>query len=187
MGYRDDFYCIQNVYGYSGDIHHFPTVYFVQETPTGKLYGHITQAHPGSTNVGRGRVDGPDPHYEAREEIRDGVRKLVEYNRHGEFHESRSTMTKRAQMSAADIVLCAQAIWQCTGEKYIDEYDDDTLNTMAVQAGRHAAITPAALMAQRQRIMAAGDARRRQARNQQLAQFNALLAGGDRARQKRGF
>lgn len=187
MGYKDDFYCIGNMIGYTGDIHDFPTVYFLREVAGGSFYGHITQKHDLPGNVGRLHVSRwPDPHYTIDNERVHGVLKLVERGRDW-THESRSTLKRLREMSANDIAICAQAIWQCQYEKYITEYSGSDLNKIGTQMNRKAAITPAALIAQKHRIGAAADARRRQARNNQIAGFNHLLHGGDLARRKRGF
>ena len=50
--YRPDFYIFDNIVGYTGDLHTDPTVYFETDTE----WGHITQAHPRSDNVGRETV-----------------------------------------------------------------------------------------------------------------------------------
>ena len=69
MGYRDDFYKEENILGYTGQLGSNPTVYFADAGGVNpKLqqvgdkqkvvvqFGHITQAHDDSTNVGRERV-----------------------------------------------------------------------------------------------------------------------------------
>lgn len=52
MGYRDDFYVIENVVGFTGSIQDNPTVYFMSDDEA----GHITQVHDTKTNIGRGMV-----------------------------------------------------------------------------------------------------------------------------------
>lgn len=52
MGYRDDFYSVANIVGYTGNLDDNPTVYF----ETDEEQGHITQAHKKADNVGRGVV-----------------------------------------------------------------------------------------------------------------------------------
>ena len=52
MGYRDDFYTIENVVGLTGSLQDNPTVYFMTEDEA----GHITQAHGNKKNIGRGMV-----------------------------------------------------------------------------------------------------------------------------------
>ncbi len=71
MGYRDDFYCADNILGYTGDIKKETTitVYFADagglnpklQTVDGKQkvvvqFGHITQVHDIAANVGREAV-----------------------------------------------------------------------------------------------------------------------------------
>ena len=56
MGYSDDFYTAANVVGYTGDINNNPTFYFMTEKDGMKTFGHITQAHGLSSNVGREEV-----------------------------------------------------------------------------------------------------------------------------------
>jgi hypothetical protein len=41
MGYRDDFYVVGNIIGFTGLLHQSPTVYF----HAGTEFGHITQDH----------------------------------------------------------------------------------------------------------------------------------------------
>ena len=60
MGYRDTFYCTDNIIGYTGALHECPTVYFF--SPKNSAYGHITQAHGIEGNVGRERRQ-KDPGY----------------------------------------------------------------------------------------------------------------------------
>jgi hypothetical protein len=52
MGYRDDFYVVENFIGYSGNLDSSPTLYFVSKSE----FGHITQTHRKSDNVGREKV-----------------------------------------------------------------------------------------------------------------------------------
>jgi hypothetical protein len=56
MGYRDDFYVVRNIIGYTGRISFDlpPTIYFYDCTR--KLLGHITQYHPNYENIGRQKV-----------------------------------------------------------------------------------------------------------------------------------
>lgn len=60
MGYRDDFYCIENIIGYTGKLSKRPSVYFYSEASD--AYGHITQAHGDQTNIGR-EIYKVDPNY----------------------------------------------------------------------------------------------------------------------------
>lgn len=60
MGYRDDFYTLDNIIGYTGVLHRQPTVYFWDDTAN--AYGHITQQHGQPDNVGR-ELYRQDPNY----------------------------------------------------------------------------------------------------------------------------
>ena len=89
MGYRDDFYMVQYIIGYSGNLHAFPTVYFRK----GNEYGHITQKHPCPQNVGRMAVRS-SADYWIGSEPGQGTLKLLEKENGVVFHESRSTLPR---------------------------------------------------------------------------------------------
>jgi hypothetical protein len=89
MGYRDDFYMVQYIIGYSGNLHDFPTVYFRK----GNEYGHITQKHPCPQNVGRMAVRSSADYWIGNEPVH-GTLKLLEKENGVVFHESRSTLTE---------------------------------------------------------------------------------------------
>src|SRR5210317_838788 len=114
MGYRDDFYVAENLIGYTGDLHSFPTVYFKK----GDEFGHITQKHDSGTNVGRGSVR-KDSTYTIGNEMVKGKMKLLEKRRGKVFHQSRSTLTRIDDMTPDDKAIVLQAIWTYTDEKYI--------------------------------------------------------------------
>lgn len=61
MGYRDDFYTVANIVGYTGELNRSPTVYFRHGNETGR----ITQYHRDIGNVGRNTVR-DDPNYVGR-------------------------------------------------------------------------------------------------------------------------
>ena len=137
MGYRDDFYMVQNIIGYSGNLQDFPTVYFVK----GNEYGHITQKHGDSQNVGRMEVYS-SPDYWIGNEMVGNTLKLVEKVKGQIFHESRSTLTRVDTIAPANrdtVAVLAQAIYnRDTGEKYISSYSqkdfkmiDDTMDKKA--------------------------------------------------------
>lgn len=123
MGYRDDFYMVQYIIGYSGKLHDFPTVYFQK----GKEYGHITQKHDIPQNVGRMEVKSSD-NYWIGNEVVDGNLKLVEKENGAVFHESRSTLTRVNVFDPNErdtVALLAQSIYnRDAGEKYISEFSD---------------------------------------------------------------
>ncbi len=126
MGYRDDFYKAENMIGYSGDLHSFPTVYF----QSGQEFGHITQKHDTSQNVGRGSV-GSHAEYSIGNETVDGVLKLVEkIGNRRPFHVSRSTLTRVEGMTFDDQSIILQAIWKYTDEKYIDGYSKEIFKAL---------------------------------------------------------
>lgn len=122
MGYRDDFYAIGNIIGYSGTLIDFPTVYFQTATE----FGHITQRHGYVQNVGRNAVENA-AHYTIGNELVNGVPKLVE-KKHGQvFHESRSTL-KRIDPNNFETVdfrvlgILTQAIRDNPNEKNISSF-----------------------------------------------------------------
>jgi hypothetical protein len=130
MGYRDDFYKVQYIIGYTGDLHDFPTVYFQK----GNEFGHITQKHPDSQNVGRMKVEASNSYFIGNE-IVEGSLKLVEKIRGRIIHVSRNTLTKVDVFHPANkntVALLAQSIYnRDRGEKYISHLskkDDAMLN-----------------------------------------------------------
>lgn len=122
MGYRDDFYTIGNIVGYTGELNDFPSVYF----QTATLRGHITQAHGYVQNVGRQQVESAVG-YVLDNELVNGEMKLVEKQNGVIFHESRSTL-KRIDPNNFETVsfevlgILAQAIWNHPNEKNISSF-----------------------------------------------------------------
>jgi hypothetical protein len=129
MGYRDDFYMVQNIIGYSGNLNDFPTVYFQK----GDEYGHITQKHPDSQNVGRMEVYKSAGYWIGNEMVGSTL-KLVEKVNGKIFHESRSTLTKVDTFDPSNrdtVALLAQSIYnRDAGEKYISSYSDKDFDTI---------------------------------------------------------
>lgn len=123
MGYRDDFYMVQYIIGYSGALHDFPTVYFQK----GDEYGHITQKHDIPQNVGRMEVRKSKGYWIGNEMVK-GTLKLVEKENGKIFHESRSTLTKVDTFDPKErdtVALLAQSIYnRDAGEKYISDYSE---------------------------------------------------------------
>jgi hypothetical protein len=117
MAYRDDFYHVDNILGYSGNLQEFPTVYFL----TSKEYGHITQEHGYGQNVGRQEVESATGYSIGNENV-NGTLKLVEKMNGNVFHESRTTLTKVSKSDADAFALCSQAIWKYQDEKYISNF-----------------------------------------------------------------
>ena len=123
MGYRDDFYMVQNIIGYTGNLNDFPTVYFLK----GSEYGHITQKHGDSQNVGRMEVYSSTT-YTIGNELVDGTMKLVEKVDGQSIHTSRSTLTRVDVFAPAQrdtVALLAQSIYnRDQGEKYISSWSE---------------------------------------------------------------
>ncbi|GAA5165105.1 hypothetical protein [Viridibacterium curvum] len=127
MGYRDDFYMVQYIIGYTGNLNDFPTVYFIK----GKEFGHITQKHDESQNVGRMEVYASDGYTIGN--------KMVEKIRGKVMHTSRSTLTKVDVFAPAEketVTLLAQSIYGTNrGEKYISGWSrQDFKNIDATRA-----------------------------------------------------
>lgn len=139
MGYRDDFYTVENIIGYTGNLNDFPTIYFrkLNMVTDQTMYGHITQRHIDSTNVGRMAVDSAK-HYQIRNERVGGVTgemKSIERRDGQIFHESRSQFTPIPRFGggaagAAARAIAAQAIRNCQQEKYISVYSGADFDVM---------------------------------------------------------
>ncbi len=119
MGYRDDFYKIENIIGITGPVDSMPSVYF-KNAASGE-YGHITQVHYYDWNQGRCPVE-IDPGYRIENACGGGCScgsaSAHEFNGNGDcFHPSRSTFVARADLSAEDLAVVAQAIWRCPNQK----------------------------------------------------------------------
>ncbi len=117
MGYRDDFYVAANIVGYSGRLESFPSVYFL----TTQEYGHITQEHDYSQNVGRSKVHSARG-YTIGNEMVGSVLKLVEKMNGRIFHESRTTLTTVDQNDAETMAVLGQVIWKYQDQKYITDF-----------------------------------------------------------------
>ncbi|CAN7380674.1 hypothetical protein LJR289_002240 [Pseudoduganella sp. LjRoot289] len=125
MGYRDDFYKIENIIGITGPIESLPSVYF-QDKKTGE-FGHITQIHGCDWNQGRSTVQ-TDPGYQILNACGGGCSckraAAHEYNGQGRcFHPSRSLFVASGALSKEKMEVVAQAIWRCPLEK-TDPLDD---------------------------------------------------------------
>jgi hypothetical protein len=136
MGYRDDFYVVDNVIGYSGNLLDFPTVYF----QSGSEYGHITQKHDTSQNVGRGRVKSSKGYTIENRKDGSGTLRLFESVNGKVFHASRGILTSVGSMTEDQKAVLYQAIWQNTGEKYIDGYNDEIFDAIDDQREKHGAL-----------------------------------------------
>lgn len=143
MGYRDDFYMVQYIIGYTGDLNDFPTVYFHK----GDEYGHITQKHDIPQNVGRMEVK-KSKGYSIGNEMINGTLKLVEKENGKIFHESRSTLTNIDTIDPNEretVALLSKSIYnRDAGEKYITEYSEEDFDkidaTMAAKSKVNAQI-----------------------------------------------
>jgi hypothetical protein len=105
MGYRDDFYIVANVIGYTGSISDNPTVYFESNAE----YGRITQAHDNADNIGRNKVRSNEGHSLANETL-DGKYRAVERVGGKVTHKSRSVFVPIGGMSKGDKDVLYQAI-----------------------------------------------------------------------------
>jgi hypothetical protein len=188
MGYRDDFYCMANLLGYTGRLNDFPTLYFQKTTWFGGIYfGHITQKHFMPGNVGRTPVQGPDPSYTAENELRHGG-KLVERARGRLLHVSRNPLIRREQMNPAQLAFCANALRQCAYEKYMPGYSEEDRLLMRVQRQFKLGINPQTLGAAIGRRHALAERRQIDVDFRKLMTANKRLASaGDLARQRRGL
>lgn len=141
MGYRDDFYTAENVIGYSGKLHDFPTVYF----QTAAEAGHITQKHGTSQNVGRQAVFASDG-YKIENRTVNGELRLVESRGGRVCHVSRSVLTAIGGMIAGDKAVLYQAIHDNPNEKLISRYDDKTHKLIDETMERHDGVMKQLLM-----------------------------------------
>jgi len=108
MGYRDDFYVVDNVVGYTGKIQESPTVYFESESEV----GHITQVHDIKSNIGREAVFSREG-YSATNTDEGGEKvRLLEFEGTDLVHESRNAMVSVEGMSSNDQAVLAQSIWK---------------------------------------------------------------------------
>lgn len=118
MAYRSDFYNLQNIIGYSGNLNAGPTVYFRCDQM--QLVGRITQQHPRGDNIGRGKPRSTQG-YEGRNEFYDGQARFVERVNGTVFHTSRNIFIRvgmlapNAPGSGVDLgalSILAQAIYR---------------------------------------------------------------------------
>ncbi len=127
MGYKDNFYRVQNIIGYSGDLNNCPTVYF--QSPW--EFGHITQAHGTSQNVGRQQVLSAVGYWIGNEDVGGGDIRLVEKTNGVAFHTSRSTFTPVTDATRGTL---AQALTKYSGGKYISDYNDEIFDAIDASA-----------------------------------------------------
>jgi len=126
MGYRDDFYIVANIVGYTGNIAQSPTVYF----RGGNEYGRITQKHDITTNLGRNTVHN-DPTYQFQNQLQpNGALCMVEMSQGQVVHTSRNQFVPAAGLGPGNMALLAQAIVTFPHEKTVSEYDDDLFDVL---------------------------------------------------------
>lgn len=122
MGYRDDFYIVGNIIGYTGKAHSDATVYFRH----GDEYGHITQNHDIKENIGREEVK-QHADYSIANEMVEGSLRCVERTGPDDddiFHTSRSTFVSVAGLSSLQKNVLAQSIYNFTSQKKISSIQD---------------------------------------------------------------
>jgi hypothetical protein len=118
MPYRSDFYCAENLIGYTGKLDDFPTVYFYK--PSTAEFGHITQKHDVKSNEGREVVMVSDGGYRAvNEDVTDSTGKVIgqalrEYSGQRLIHPSRHEFIPK---SASNEGVLLQAINKFPNEK----------------------------------------------------------------------
>jgi hypothetical protein len=110
MTYRDDFYVVGNMYGYTGQVNNSPTVYFMSATE----HGRITQDHPRTENIGRDVVKRNEGYSIRNQRDDDGVLKCMEFEGEYRAHKSRGLLVLISETTAADKAILAQSIWQHT-------------------------------------------------------------------------
>jgi hypothetical protein len=127
MGYRDDFYVADNIFGYTGELQDYPTVYFRSDEQHGDEHGRITQDHDNENNIGRDVVKTNrgysifDEYFVLDEESGEGEWRSVEYEEfagHAAFtkrHKSRGLLEfVDATTTTGDRHLLSQSIWRYT-------------------------------------------------------------------------
>ena len=122
MGYRDDFYTAINLIGHTGDLNGFPSVYFQSATE----YGHITQEHGSSQNVGRAAVKS-SAGYTIGNELVDGEQRCVERRNGNKLHTSRNTFIPVTDQTRGTLL---QAIAKYENEKYITSFNAEVRATI---------------------------------------------------------
>ena len=105
MGYRDDFYVVGNIVGYTGEINSSLTVYFNSSTE----YGRITQTHKKADNIGRNKVRSNAGHTMQNEDY-DGKYRLVERINGDVTHKSRNVFYPVNTLTQGDRDVLAQSI-----------------------------------------------------------------------------
>lgn len=107
MGYRDDFFVVDNIVGYTGKLHDLPTVYFESEAEV----SHITQQHDIKDNIGREAVFSREGYHAGNTDEGGEKARLLELKGSNLIHESRNEMISVEGMPSKDQSLLAQSIW----------------------------------------------------------------------------
>lgn len=114
MGYRDDFFILENIVGITGPVNELPSVYFRNRRGE---FGHITQVHNSSYNWGRTHVR-TDPGWQIVNMCppqcgcgRSGSHEIDGRGR--VFHVSRSIFVPVASLSNSDLHVAAESIHRC--------------------------------------------------------------------------
>src|SRR5688572_14701187 len=110
MGYRDDFFVVDNIIGYTGKLKDLTTVYF----ESGGEASHITQQHDIKDNIGREVVFSLEGYGAANTDEGGDKARLLEWMGTRVIHESRNAMISVEGLSANDQALLAQSIWKYT-------------------------------------------------------------------------
>src|SRR5215467_14643272 len=109
MGYRDDFFVVNNICGYTGQLGEKCTVYFRSDTERGR----ITQDHHNADNIGRDFVKDSRGYSIENFEDDDGEEKAMEFEWDWRVHKSRHPFVDVDITTAAegDRAILAQSIW----------------------------------------------------------------------------
>ncbi|MEM9259861.1 MAG: hypothetical protein AAGA62_09460 [Bacteroidota bacterium] len=105
MAYYPDFYHKSNIVGYTGNLYDAPTVYFERRTSYGIRFGHITQDHRFTINIGREKVR---EHSDYRMYNRGGSAR--EYWNGAENHTSRTELRGKRELNMQALQVLAKAI-----------------------------------------------------------------------------
>jgi hypothetical protein len=100
--FHGEFYTVDNIIGYTGDLNKSPTVYF----RSGTQFGRITQMHTNEKNIGRSKVRSADDY-----KMTSGVDgKMQEFYGGRVHHRSREKFTKVDRAERETLAILAQAI-----------------------------------------------------------------------------
>ncbi|WP_152049238.1 hypothetical protein [Tautonia marina] len=127
MNDRADFYIVENIIGYTGQIDQNPTVYFLTSPAQGpNEYGHITQSHQIGPNEGRETVRRSSMY-----EIRVGPGgELEEWDGGRCIHRSRNPLIPIAGLSAKSRYLLSCSIARFTEKKRIDRFTEQQIDEL---------------------------------------------------------